>query len=280
MNMTTNRPDDTRLSAWLDSELPDAERAQVEAWLRDHPEDAARVRLWAADRDALRARFEPLLDEPVPQHLLDLVQKAPTRQAGGWQRWRLAAASAGLLLAGGVLGALLVARVPLGTELARGPAPSWTHRATVAHAVYAPEQRHPVEVNVEEGDSAAQQAQEAHLVKWLSKRLAMPVTLYDLSAQGFRLVGGRLLPDANGPSAQLMYQDAAGARVTMYLRKPEPGTETAFRYQRQGELGMFYWVEEGYGCALVGALPRERLLALADAVYKQSELDGTAPPPR
>ena len=99
----------------------------------------------------------------------------------------------------------------------------------------------------------------------------MPVRTYDLRAQGFVLVGGRLLPDAAGPSAQLMYQNADGQRVTLYLRKPEAGVSTAFSYQRDGELGLFYWIEDGFGCALVGKLPREKLLALAEAVYKQSE---------
>jgi anti-sigma factor RsiW len=66
-------------------------------------------------------------------------------------------------------------------------------------------------------------------------------------------VGGRLLPDGPGKSAQLMYQDAQGLRVTVYLRKPEVGTPAAFRYERQGELGLFYWVESGAGYALVGA---------------------------
>jgi hypothetical protein len=41
------------------------------------------------------------------------------------------------------------------------------------------------------------------------------------------------------------------------------------RYQRQGELGLFYWVESGAASALIGALPRERLLALAEAIHRQ-----------
>jgi len=55
-SLPPQRPDEALLSAWLDGELDAANRAQVDAWLRDHPEDAAQVRLWAADRDALRAR--------------------------------------------------------------------------------------------------------------------------------------------------------------------------------------------------------------------------------
>ena len=89
-------------------------------------------------------------------------------------------------------------------------------------------------------------------MRWLSKRLDMPVRLYSLRSLGFELVGGRLLPDAAGPSAQLMYQNTEGQRVTLYLRRPEPGSNASFAFQREGELGMFYWAEEGYGCALVG----------------------------
>lgn len=284
------RPDDERLSAWLDGELDSAATAEVDVWLRDHPEDAARVRLWAADRDALRARFEPLADEPVPEAWRSLVTyggrtpaAAPAPRRGLPLAW-----AAGLLLAGGVLGGLVGAGVVWSSpELqvalqARGwarPSPlAWTHRAAVAHAVYAPEVRHPVEVNVAQGSATEQRAQEEHLARWLSKRLDMPVKLFDLRAHGFELVGGRLLPDAAGPSAQLMYQNSGGQRVTVYLRRPEAGADTAFRYQRDGELGLFYWTEDGFGCALVGNLPKERLLALAEAVYKQVE-DGIVPGP-
>lgn len=279
--------DDDTLSAWLDGELPPAEQAAVAAWLQAHPEAAARLRLWAADRDALRARLAPMAEEPVPERWRDLVLQGSRRRA---PRPFPLAWAAGLLLAGGVLGGLIGAGVVwqfpqagaalqvrlTGMSPAAQPALAWTHRAAAAHAVYAPEVRHPVEVNVAQGDAAEQRAQEQHLARWLSKRLDMPVRLYDLKPQGFELVGGRLLPDATGPSAQLMYQDAAGQRVTLYLRRPEPGSSTAFAYRREGALGMFYWSEEGYGCALVGALPKERLLALAEAVYRQFEVDEAA----
>jgi anti-sigma factor RsiW len=287
---TPERPDETRLSAWLDGELDATAQAQVEAWLRDHPEDAAQARLWAADRDALRARFDPVLDEPIPPALLQAVQQSGRAASAPRASWRMAAMVAGLLLTGGLAGGWVgvhwasgdgagLAALPLPWVDAERVRPGgWTHRAAVAHAVYAPEVRHPVEVNVAQGSATEQRAQEEHLARWLSKRLDMPVRLFDLRPQGYELVGGRLLPDANGPSAQLMYQNGAGTRVTIYLRRPEAGAATAFRFQRDGELGLFYWVEDGYGCALVGKLPRAQLLVLADAIYKQAE-DGIQPSP-
>lgn len=266
-----SRPDDfsdTDFSAWLDGELDATRHTQVEVWLREHPEAAARVRLWAADRDALRARLDPVLGEPVPVGLIRTVwqHRAPPR-------WAQAAMVAGLLVAGTVIGAggmwqwqgqrtanaIATARA---TDAAGTPA-GWVQRAALAHSVYVPEPRHPIEVK----------AQEEHLSRWLTRRIDIPVKLFDLRDEGFELMGGRLLPDANGKSAQLMYESLDPAapmqRVTVYLRKPDAAAPTAFSYRQQGELGQFYWVEAGAGYALVGALPKERLLALAQAIYKQ-----------
>jgi anti-sigma factor RsiW len=262
-----SRPEDfsdTDLSAWLDGEL-DAERcAQFDAQLREQPELAARARLWAADRDALRARFDPVLGEAVPVALASTVLQHSTHP-----RWAQAAVAAGLLIVGALVGAggmwqwqgQRVAST-LASSQAGTPA-GWVQRAALAHSVYVPEPRHPIEVK----------AQEEHLSRWLTRRIDIPVKLFDLRDEGFELMGGRLLPDASGKSAQLMYESVDPTtpkqRVTVYLRKPDSGAPTAFSYRQQGELGQFYWVEAGAGYALVGALPKERLLALAQAIYKQ-----------
>ena len=261
---------DEEISAWVDGELGPADRARVQAWLQAHPADAARAGRWAADRDALRTLLGPAADEPVPQAL-----RATVMRPSHPPRWAMAAAAAGLLVAGGLVGGTAVwqwQQQQQDAQTATAAETGWVQRAAFAHSVYVPEPRHAVEVK----------AQEEHLARWLTRRIDVPVKLFDLSAQGFELVGGRLLPDGAGKSAQLMYQDAQGLRVTVYLRKPEPGAETAFRYEQQGELGLFYWVEAGAGYALVGALPRATLLALAQAIYRQ--LPGalpaeTAPPP-
>ncbi|MBE7419794.1 MAG: anti-sigma factor [Ideonella sp.] len=287
----SQRPDDTLLSAWLDGELDGAEVARVHAWLQQHPDDAARVRLWAADRDALRARFAATADEPLPPRLAQAVWRRAARPA--WRAWPQAVAALLLLALGGVGGALwrgaadhAADRLPAGAPDhtaapgdAAAAAPAWTQRAAVAHAVYAPEERHPVEVSVRDGDAAHQREQETHLARWLTRRLSVPVKLFDLRDQGFELVGGRLLPDAAGPSAQLMYQDAAGQRVTVYLRKSEQHTPAAFRFEREGNLSLFYWVEGPCGYALVGPQSRERLLTLAEAIYRQDQPAGAPAAP-
>jgi predicted HAD superfamily Cof-like phosphohydrolase len=80
----------------------------------------------------------------------------------------MAAAAGGLLLLGGMAGAVMghqyhssetlqaaVQRLPW-SDAERARPGGWTHRAAVAHAVYAPEVRHPVEVNVAQGSATEQ----------------------------------------------------------------------------------------------------------------------------
>lgn len=86
--------------------------------------------------------------------------------------------------------------------------------AALAHAVYAPEVRHPVEVWADE---------KPHLIAWLSKRLQTEVRAPDLASAGFGLLGGRLLPGEAPvagiplPAAQFMYENPTGRRVTLYV---------------------------------------------------------------
>src|SRR5438132_1464027 len=137
-------------------------------------------------------------------------------------------------------------------------------RAAVAHAVYSPEVRHPVEVGADD---------EQHLVAWLSKRLGAKVRAPKLDEAGMSLVGGRLLPGDNGPVAQFMYQSQNGRRLTLYVRtEASRNRETAFRYARENNVGVFYWIDREVGYALASAdLSKDELLRLANLVYKKLE---------
>ena len=46
-----------------------------------------------------------------------------------------------------------------------------------------------------------------------------------------------------------MYDDAAGKRLTVYVRAAE-GAETAFRFQREGDASTFAWIDRGFGFAV------------------------------
>ncbi len=226
---------------------------------------------WQAQSDALRRLHADVLDEPVPPALLAAAGQAAKRHAERtrWMRWGGMAAGVLFAFGAGWLANAQWSAAPGGTHFARSGTPGeFVHSASVAHAVYAPEKRHPVEVAA---------AERQHLVQWLSKRLDKPLKVPDLSTQGYALVGGRLLPGDAGARAQFMFEDAAGERVTLYIgtvSKPAEGMnagETAFRFSQEGPVPSFYWVDQGFGYALAGKLPRETLLALATLAYRQLE---------
>jgi anti-sigma factor RsiW len=143
---------------------------------------------------------------------------------------------------------------------ASGPL-SLARQAAIAHAVYVPEVRHPVEVPAD---------QEDHLVRWLSKRIGKDLKCPELHSVGYDLVGGRLLSGPQGPVAHFMFQDARGQRLTLYVSRTrgEP-RDTAFRFSQEDRVSVFYWVDGNFGYALSGEIGREQLLKVADVVYKQ-----------
>ncbi|WP_354670186.1 anti-sigma factor [Janthinobacterium sp. SUN120] len=251
---------EAQLHALADGVLPEEQRAAIDAHLRAHPEDAARVDAWSEQNRQLRALFDPVLDEAVPPALRQAA--SPAAANGAWRRPAMQAAAAiVLLIAGGAGGWLL--RGSDGTSASASPL-TLARSAAIAHAVYTPEVRHPVEVGA---------AQEAHLVQWLSKRLGTQLQPPALSPLGYHLIGGRLLPgDGDGPVAQFMYEDGGGKRLTLYVAKERAGRqETAFRYTQEKDLSVFYWIDGQLGYALSASLPKRELGKIADAVYAQLE---------
>ena len=252
------------LHAYVDGLLPLARQAEIEAWLAARPEEAARVNAYRSQNLALRQLFDPVLDEAVPPAI-----GLPGRRA--WWRGAAGRCAAGVLIAflGGMAGWIVrgtaiqdgMAR-PDRVQLAeREPAAGLARQAAIAHAVYSPELRHPVEVGAQ---------QEGHLVAWLSKRLGKPVHPPHLGKLGYDLIGGRLLPGQSGPVAQFMYQDTAGKRLTLYVSTEQgAAADTGFRFAQEGKVGVFYWIDGDFGYALSAGASRGELAALATAVYAQ-----------
>lgn len=230
---------------------------------------------WLAQRDALRQLHREVLDEPVPASLLAAagVENAPRGARAHGLRWGGMAAAVVVAFAAGWIGNAQWLRATADTPRLVRTVPAaqeFVHAAAVAHAVYSPEKRHPVEVAA---------AEQQHLIQWLSKRLDRPLKLPDLSAQGYTLVGGRLLPGSQGPRAQFMFEGAGGERVTLYVGSVDGVAagrpdETAFRFATEGPVPSFYWIDHGFGYALAGALSRDALLGLATTVYRQLESAG------
>jgi len=244
------------LQAYADGRLPEARRAELEAYLAAQPDEASRFASYRAHDDALRARYAPVLEETVPERLLDAA-----RPRGARILLRMAAVLAWMAL-GAAFGWQLHTSLAEHDVRSAAVAAPFARDAAIAHATYSPEVRHPVEVGAD---------QESHLVAWLSKRLGAKVRAPNLESVGYSLVGGRLLPGESGPVAQFMYQCKQGTRITLYLRtQAKDHQETAFRYEREGNVSVFYWIDRSFGYALSSAdVDKELLYKVANAAYAQ-----------
>jgi len=247
------------LHAQADGRLAGPRRGEVDHWLASHPQEAGQVAAWRAQNALLHRAYDNLLDAPLPARLLGASR--PARAANHWS-WRIAAVVSWLAL-GAVIGYWL--RGDVGFSSNSRSLASLPRQAAIAHAVYTPEVRHPVEVGAE---------QEAHLSAWLSKRLGAPLKPPHLENAGYALIGGRLLPgEGGGAVAQFMYQAANGQRLTLYVRNDASGSsETAFRTAQEGGIRVFYWLDGRFGYALSGesaAINSADLLRIATLVYRQ-----------
>jgi anti-sigma factor RsiW len=247
---------EAELHAYFDGELAPERRHAVAAYLAAHPEDADRLESYRGQDMLIRRAYRPLAERPIPARLLQALvgAEAPARRRWWWSA-AAAAAAVALFVAGatsGWYGRDLLA--PAGP-----PAPTLLADAAAAHVTYTAEVRHAVEVPASEQD---------HLATWLGRRLAVPLRVPDLTEKGYELVGGRLLPAAAGrAAAQLMYEDGGEQRLTLYMRAAPGDERTAFRFAQEGKLSALYWEDGKVAWVLLGELPREQLLELAQQVY-------------
>ncbi|MBP2302458.1 anti-sigma factor family protein [Azospirillum picis] len=246
------------LHAYIDDALDPVRRDEVQAYLDGHADVARRVAAMAEQRRALRAAFAPVAEEPVPSGLSLpwLIEKRRRSWLAPWQgSWRSAAAALLLLGLGGLGGWFAHLLSPEATGIA-----ALKEEAAANYAVYASDRVRPVELRAADRDE---------LLAWVSKRLKRPVALPDLSASGYRFMGGRLVATAHGPAGLFLYDDDRGTRVAMLVRPMAFERDTPMSAHEQGTLAGFAWADQGLGYSLMATAPAERLHPLADEVRRQ-----------
>ena len=276
MNPNTPPPvTEAELQAYVDRELTPERLREIEAYLSHRPEEAQRVEIYLAQKRELRALFDPVMSEPLPER----VRQAARPPRAPWYLQRLAAGvaiaivsgSAGWGLRSGVGVEPVAATVAQRTSSAitMTSATGFAQRAAVAHAVYSPDQRRAVEVDASHEDQ---------LVTWLSKRMGAPMKPPHLQSLGYALDGGRLLPGDKGPVAQFMYHDNSGAKLTLYVSNEvaaasgsnsKTNNETAFRFAKEGQVNVFYWVNGPFGYAISADADKAELARVSGEVYRQ-----------
>ena len=258
------------LHAYADGVLAAQRRADVIAYLAAHPDETGRLLGWQRQNDLLRAAF-PLVEARQPAGkgrvfdsvavgrtagppALVMVQHAapdtrtaqPARasdavdRALSRRRSTAGVQAAGLLVAGAVIvlmalqfaggAAGVMERFAPARMAAMSPAPAGAplpdgvvRRALEAHVVFAEDREVPAEFDAQAP---------AQLTAYLSRRTGANVRAPNLALQGLRLIGGRVLPLAEGAAAMLIYDAGGGPRVALTIARIDAAGDFGLRFQQ------------------------------------------------
>ncbi len=246
------KSEDWSLHAYADGEIAGQESRALDERLAGDPEARAKVEAWRRQRSLLKEAFDPVLDETVPPQI-----KAALRHHRGFSLspYAIAAALALLLIGAG-------AGWFTSLQMNAPKAMQFADLAIEAHEIYTREQRHAVEVAANDSE---------HLTSWLSKRIGQKLVIPDLSARGYTFLGGRLLAAGTQPAAQLMYEDQAKRRITIFLTANQAGAESKFIVEEKRGITACYWLDGPLGFVIAGEESRDDMMALAHMVYKSFE---------
>jgi len=247
------------LHAFVDDALDGVRRAEVAAYLEAHPHVAARVTAWRTQRQQLRDAFAPIIEEPLPLEL-NLRQMLDAHMpASRWPQRRLPvwamSAAASVLLSVGVAGGWMLRGMDESTGLM-----TLGHEAIASYGVYAPDRLRPVELRAHD---------QPLLATWAQERTGHPVAIPDLSASGYRFMGGRVVAGTHGAAVLLMYDDDKNTRLVLLAQPMPEHTDSTMTPVTAGNVHGFVWSDKGFGYSLVGAADSDRLHPLANAIRQQ-----------
>ncbi len=259
------KPSDETLIAFLDGELDGDARSDVESWLEADAELRERAAALAASAESLRAAFEPVLHEPVPERLLAAArgtpvagaevvdfaaaQKARTPRPLMQRRWARFAAAAGVggLLIGGGVGYFAGGGYEEPTQTAaNAAAANWLDNIAGYHKML-------ISAGADDQALVDVPPDPSNAARKVVQKLPSDFKLPNLKPWGLSFQGARYLVVGGQPATQLFYttdNKALGPLTVVIGATNQP--DIAPTFDRRGDLNMLYWRHHGHAYALVG----------------------------
>jgi anti-sigma factor RsiW len=266
------RVDDVMLMAYVDGEVDAATARQIEHAIAADPALSVRARMFRDSAAMLRGAYSDALHEKVPDRLISalsslakqdnvvpLQTRRPGRQIVGWA---MAASLAALVVGAGSTYWYVTGERELPTAVQLASGERWLDHVSGFYDVYDAALKKEDRLLV---DFKADDIPE--LTNWFSARLNRPLAVPDLSAQGFRPQGGRLLIIGGKPAAQFLYLSERNELVGLAIAVSDNGYQPARTVHRQ-HVNIVHWRNAGYAYAFVGAIEPERLQKLADKAWR------------
>jgi anti-sigma factor RsiW len=272
------KPGDELLVAYLDGELDESRRAEVEAWL-EH-DGTARDQLARLNEGAalLHAAFDEVLREEVPERLIAAARGAgsdalraaeilpfrPRRGIAGFstpRHWWIAipvAASFFGLMIGGGLGYLGLGKTPSASDekqiaTVSASTNSWLDNVAGYHKLF---------VSAAQGENSfadiPANGDGGEVIQKISQRTAQPgVRVPNLKPWGLIFQGARVVIIEGRPAAQLIYTadnqavgSAIGPLTVVIGSSKRPDVTPTFDHRQ--DVNVLYWRRKGHAYAIVG----------------------------
>jgi anti-sigma factor RsiW len=235
------------LLAFVDGALDEDRRLEVEAYLASNSDAMNRVAAYRHHAIALRQALSPVAEEPVPSRL-NVRRSFSASQVG---------AAAVIFLAIGASGGWISRDL---TSAPSAGVATLALEATASYQAFARDFVRPVEVRPETTTELAVMA---------SETIGASAKVPDLSAAGYRLMGGRVIPTTHGTGFMWMYDNDHGTRLVMMTRRMEVDKDTKMQQATKDEVTAWTWSQSGIGYSMVGAKSAQELKTVADSAKAQ-----------
>jgi anti-sigma factor RsiW len=241
---------DEDLSAFIDGELDETRDIAVAAAIAASPELSERVERLILDKDLIARVYGPLIEQPVPEKLRQMVTGHRPAPAPAHAARRFLPAA--MALAAAIVAAVIIYPKISGVEADPLIAEALAVRAGEVHA----------ERRYADADISAEAARDG----LVQAALAAPVKVPNLEKAGFKLVGISAYPDKGGHKAlQLSYRNRDGTLFTMYMRQTAGGDR--FELSRHDNMQVCVWQNDDLSVVMLGEMPAHEMLKVATATY-------------
>ena len=234
------------LHAYVDGELPQSRRAEIDRILAHDATLAAKVAAFKSDKATLARAYGGLEDQELPREWIDTIERGPASRRSALVPTLTALAASLVLL---VVGSAVVRNGSLQGSVVN-------EALSVRDNIVAPNQ-----VIAWRADERLADASPI-----LERTLAMKARVPDLSGMGYRLTAIQLYRTAtNDGSVELVYRGQNDRDFTLYVRR-SPG-KPRFDVFEQAGVRVCVWQDEVVSTVMAGRMSAAEMQRLASLAY-------------
>ncbi len=255
---------DDDLHAYLDGQLDDAGVAAVEAAIAQDTDIAEKLAAFRAQRVAIKQLYDPVLAEPVPEHLRQVVREA---RRGARRQTTMRIAASVVFLAVGAAGGWFANAYFASQDFLLEP---FVREAVLAHELAITEKTKGLTINKIDPDNLSP--------SYLPADFGVPVKLPTLRRSELHPVALASGTGAEGSRVTVTYADRQNRRRTLFVRKFTGGKSLPVKYRTKDGFPVLYWLDGPLVYILVGDGDRKELIAIAEEIYRSAAV-GAMPSP-